>query len=60
MRDEIGLFLSDKLKLSFHPKKVIIQNVKDGLPFVGYLIFYDHIKIRGKITDKTKSKKKEK
>jgi len=48
MRDEIGLFLSDKLKLSFHPKKVIIQNVKDGLPFVGYLIFYDHIKIRGK------------
>jgi len=47
MRDTIKIFLEYELKLSFHPKKVIIQNVKDGLPFVGYLIFYDHVLVRG-------------
>lgn len=47
MRNAIKTFLEYELKLSFHPKKVIIQNVKNGLPFVGYLIFYDHILIRG-------------
>ncbi len=47
MRDTLRIFLGDELKLNFHPKKVIIQNVKQGLPFVGYLIFYDHVLIRG-------------
>lgn len=48
MKEAIEMFLEYELKLSLHPKKVIIQNVKDGLPFVGYLIFFDHVKIRGK------------
>ncbi len=47
MREAIKMFLEYELKLKFHPKKVIIQNVKTGLPFVGYLIFYDHVLIRG-------------
>ena len=47
MRDTIKMFLEYELKLKFHPKKVIIQNVKNGLLFVGYLIFYDHVLIRG-------------
>lgn len=47
MRNAIKMFLEYELKLKFHPKKVIIQNVKDGLPFVGYLIFYDHVLVRG-------------
>lgn len=47
MRDAIKMFLGYELKLKFHPKKVIIQNVKTGLPFVGYLIFYNHVLIRG-------------
>jgi len=47
MREAIKIFLEYELKLKFHPKKVIIQNVKNGLPFVGYLIFYDHVLIRG-------------
>jgi len=47
MRDAIKMFLGYELKLGFHPKKVIIQNVKNGLPFVGYLIFYDHVLVRG-------------
>ena len=47
MREAIKIFIEYELKLKFHPKKVIIQNVKTGLPFVGYLIFYDHVLIRG-------------
>lgn len=40
-------FLQDKLALSLHPKKLNIFNVKNGVPFVGYRVFYDHILIRG-------------
>jgi len=46
-RDNIQQFLNNHLKLHLHPEKVILQNVKNGVPFVGYLIFYDHVKIRG-------------
>ena len=48
IRDLIDAFLNRELKLKLHPKKIIIQNVKQGLPFVGYLIFYDHVLVRGK------------
>jgi len=48
LREDIRGFLADRLKLRLHPKKVVIQNVKSGIPFVGYLIFYDHIRVRGK------------
>jgi len=48
VKEQIREFLSDHLRLRLHPKKVIIQNVKNGIPFVGYLIFYDHVLIRGK------------
>jgi len=47
MKEAIKMFLESELKLKIHPKKVIMQNVKNGVPFVGYLIFYDHVKIRG-------------
>jgi len=33
--------------LSLHPKKLNIKDVKNGVPFVGYRVFYDHILIRG-------------
>jgi len=58
IKQEIELFLKDKLNLRLHPKKVIIQNVKDGVPFVGYLIFYDHVLIRGKTLLRTRRKLK--
>lgn len=48
VREEIRQFLKNHLQLNLHPRKVITQNVKTGIPFVGYLIFYDHIKVRGK------------
>ena len=45
---EIEDFLYHKLKLKLHPKKMVIKHAsKNGIPFVGYLIFYDHVKIRG-------------
>ncbi|MCX6726429.1 MAG: reverse transcriptase/maturase family protein [Candidatus Shapirobacteria bacterium] len=45
--DQINIFLKDTLHLSLHPKKLTIKNVSDGVPFVGYRIFYDHVLIRG-------------
>ena len=45
---KIQNFLNQNLKLKLHPKKMVIKHAsKNGLPFVGYLIFYDHVKIRG-------------
>lgn len=44
---KIREFLKNDLHLSLHPKKLTIKNVADGVPFVGYRIFYDHILIRG-------------
>lgn len=46
-KEIIRKFLNDKLKLTLHPNKSIIKNLKDGLPFVGYRIFSDHIFVRG-------------
>lgn len=44
---EIRTFLRDNLKLVLSDRKVIISNVRDGIPFIGYRIFYDHILVRG-------------
>lgn len=46
-RDTIRKFLIEKLDLNLHPRKVVIKNVKEGVPFVGYRIFYDHMLVRG-------------
>jgi len=47
VKDEINTFLNEKLKLTLHPRKSFVQNTKNGVTFVGYRIFYDHILIRG-------------
>lgn len=47
LRDEIGSFLDRELGLELHPRKTIIRNVREGIPFVGYRIFYDHMMVRG-------------
>lgn len=48
IKTKIKSYLKSRLDLKLHPQKVIIQNVQSGIPFVGYLIFYDHILVRGK------------
>lgn len=47
VKEKIGVFLKESLGLDLHPQKVSIKNVKEGVAFVGYRIFYDHILIRG-------------
>lgn len=47
VRDDIRFFLKEKLKLNLHPRKISIKNVREGVPFVGYRIFYDHKLVRG-------------
>lgn len=47
LKQKIGLFLNNELNLQLHPKKLMIKNVIEGVPFVGYRIFYDHVLIRG-------------
>ena len=48
VRNQIEVFLRERLKLTLHPRKVAIQNVDHGVPFVGYRIFYDHILVYAK------------
>lgn len=47
MKEKIAVFLNTELKLNMHPRKTFIQNAKNGITFVGYRIFYDHVLIRG-------------
>ncbi len=47
IKQQLESFLNEKLHLRLSYKKVVISNVQDGIPFVGYRIFYDHVLIRG-------------
>ncbi|MEA2057043.1 MAG: reverse transcriptase/maturase family protein [Patescibacteria group bacterium] len=47
LQSKLKKFLQEKLKLKLHPKKITIKHAKNGIPFVGYRIFYDHTLIRG-------------
>ena len=58
IRNDIKTFLEYELKLQLHPKKVIIHDVNQGIPFVGYRIFYDHVLIRGKTLVRMRKKLK--
>jgi len=46
-RNKIRVFLKEKLDLQLHQRKITIKNTKEGVPFVGYRIFYDHKLVRG-------------
>ncbi|MCA9371689.1 MAG: group II intron reverse transcriptase domain-containing protein [Pseudomonadales bacterium] len=46
-RDRIAEYLDQTLNLRLHPRKITIKNVQEGVPFVGYRIFYDHTLVRG-------------
>jgi len=60
VRDKIKTFLKDTLDLQLHSKKMVIKNVKEGVPFVGYRIFYDHILIRSSTLSHMQKKYKKK
>lgn len=46
IQKEISKFVNEQLELQLHPRKTVIYPVKNGVPFVGYRIFYDHTLIR--------------
>jgi RNA-directed DNA polymerase len=47
IKNSIAHFLSQELKLNLHSKKTVVYPVKNGVPFVGYRIFYNHTLVRG-------------
>lgn len=47
VKEQINQFVTETLKMTLHPKKSCIQKNKNGMCFVGYRIFWDHILIRG-------------
>jgi retron-type reverse transcriptase len=55
-KEKIRTFLKDTLDLQLHPKKVAIKNVAEGVPFVGYRIFYDHMLVRGSTLQRMQKK----
>lgn len=62
LKDEIRCFLGENLHLNLSENKVVLSDVKNGVPFVGYRIFYDHVLVRGNtlthIQRKLKKRKK--
>jgi len=46
VKDEIEEVLRNRLRLEFNHKATRIDKAKGGIEFVGYVIFYDHIKIK--------------
>lgn len=41
-------FLAEELQLELHPNKSRIFSAENGVPFVGYRIFHDHVLVRGR------------
>lgn len=60
VRDKIKIFLEKTLNLRLHSKKMVIKNVREGVPFVGYRIFYDHILVRSSTLSHIQKKYKKK
>ena len=45
-KDEIGIFLKEKLDLELHPNKSQILKLEKGIKFLGFRIFYHHKLLR--------------
>lgn len=43
---KIEKFLNEQLKLSLHPEKVTIRKYSQGIDFLGYVVFPDHVLLR--------------
>lgn len=52
-------FLTKKLRLELHPKKVIIRKLSHGIDFVGYILFEKHILMRTRSKQRMKKRLKE-
>jgi hypothetical protein len=52
-------FLAETLRLELHPKKVIIKKLRQGIDFVGYVLFERHVLLRAKAKQRMKRRLKE-
>jgi hypothetical protein len=48
LKTQIEKFLNDKLKLDLHPHKVTIRRYEQGIDFLGYIAFPNHLILRNK------------
>lgn len=52
----IDKFLQKKLGLQLHPRKIILQEMRKGVDFLGYFIKPSHILVRQKIVRRFKNR----
>ena len=52
----IKVFLEEKLLLSLHPGKTSAVGTSNGLDFVGYILYHDHILIRRRVVNNLKKR----
>ncbi len=59
-KEQVGVFLREKLRLNLHPGKVTIRKYTQGIDFLGYVIFPHHkiVRIKTKIRMLRKLKNK--
>lgn len=55
-RNEISQFLKNKLALELNPKKQVLQNVNNGINWLGYIIKNDYILSRRRVVNNLKRK----
>lgn len=48
VKNQCEAFLAEQLKLTLHPDKSRVFSAEEGIPFVGYRIFPDHVLVRGR------------
>ena len=55
-REEIDNFLQGKLKLKLHPNKTIVNDIRQGIDFLGYVVRPDYILVRRRVVKNLKEK----
>ena len=55
-RDEISAFLQEKLQLTLHPKKQVLQAVDKGIDFLGFVVRPSHVLVRRRVIKSLKEK----
>ena len=55
-RERIGAFLQERLALTLHPRKQRIFPVRQGIDFLGYVVWPDHIVSRQRVVHALKNK----
>ncbi len=52
-------FLAEQLQLELHPQKVIVRKLSEGIDFIGYVLFSQHMLLRSRTKRRMKKRLKE-